>query len=53
MVLLDTNIIIELYKGNISVRDTCEKEGEENLFISSVVAAEFLPSSSSHLCDRI
>ncbi len=41
MVILDTNIIIELYKGNVQVRATCEALGEENLFINSVVAAEF------------
>lgn len=41
MVILDTNIVIELYKGNLEVRKTCEGLGEENLFISSVVAAEF------------
>jgi predicted nucleic acid-binding protein len=41
MVILDTNIIIELYKGNLGVRATCEDRGEENLFISSVVVAEF------------
>jgi tRNA(fMet)-specific endonuclease VapC len=41
MVILDTNIIIELYKGNVEVRGMCEELGEQNLFISSVVAAEF------------
>lgn len=41
MVILDTNIIIELYKGNIEVRAICEELGEENLFINSVVASEF------------
>ncbi len=41
MVILDTNIVIELYKGNFEVRATCEGLGEENLFISSVVVAEF------------
>ena len=41
MVILDTNIIIELYKGNNQVRTICEELGEENLFISSVVASEF------------
>jgi tRNA(fMet)-specific endonuclease VapC len=41
MVILDTNIIIELYKGNLEVRATCEGLGEQNLFISSVVASEF------------
>jgi tRNA(fMet)-specific endonuclease VapC len=41
MVILDTNIIIELYKGNSQVRAVCEKIGEENLFISSIVSGEF------------
>ena len=41
MVILDTNIIIELYKGNLAVRHTCEGLGEENLFVSSIVVAEF------------
>lgn len=41
MVILDTNIIIELYKGNNQVRTICEELGEVNLSISSVVASEF------------
>ncbi len=41
MVILDTNIIIELYKGNIQVRAICEELEEENLFVSSIVVSEF------------
>ncbi|MBX2894127.1 MAG: type II toxin-antitoxin system VapC family toxin [Cyclobacteriaceae bacterium] len=41
MVILGTNIIIELYKGNLKVREKCEGIGEENLYINAVVAAEF------------
>lgn len=35
-VILDTNIIIELYKGNENVRAVCEKIGEKNLYISEL-----------------
>jgi tRNA(fMet)-specific endonuclease VapC len=41
MVILDTNIVIELYKGNLKVREKCEAIGEENLYINAIVAAEF------------
>jgi len=41
MVILDTNIIIELYKGNLKVRQKCEEIGEGNLFINSIVGSEF------------
>jgi len=41
MVILDTNIVIELFKGNLKVRAICEGLGEENLFVSSTVVAEF------------
>ncbi len=40
-VILDTNIIIELYKGNLSIRKKCEEIGEQNLFISEITVAEF------------
>jgi len=41
VVILDTNIIIELYKGNQNIRHICEKIGEQNLYISEISVAEF------------
>jgi len=40
-VIIDTNIIIELYKGNQKIRHICEKIGEQNLYISEISVAEF------------
>jgi len=40
-VILDTNIVIELYKGSQSIRDKCEELGEANLYISEITVAEF------------
>lgn len=39
-VILDTNIIIELYKGNKNIRKQCESIGEEYLYISEISVAE-------------
>lgn len=40
-VILDTNIVIELYKGNREVRNKCMDIGERLLYISEVTVAEF------------
>jgi len=42
MVLCDTNIFIEIYKGNDLVIETVKKIGQDNIFISDVSCAELL-----------
>ncbi|MCX2430064.1 type II toxin-antitoxin system VapC family toxin [Pedobacter sp. GR22-10] len=42
MVLCDTNIFIEIYKGNLLVIDTFTKIGQSNVAISDVTCAELL-----------
>lgn len=40
MILLDTNILIEVFKGNTTVIDAIQEAGPENLALSSVTAME-------------
>lgn len=42
MVLCDTNIFIEIYKGNDLVIEAFKKIGQDNVFISDVSCAELL-----------
>lgn len=42
LVLCDTNIIIEFYKGNGKIVEILQKIGVENIVISSVTAAELV-----------
>ena len=42
LVLCDTNIIIEFYKGNGKIVEKLQKIGVENIVISSVTAAELV-----------
>jgi predicted nucleic acid-binding protein len=42
MVLCDTNIFIEIYKGNDKVIETFKKIGQNNVAISDVSCAELL-----------
>ena len=42
MILCDTNILIEVYRGNQTVIDKLKVIGQENLAISDVTAAELL-----------
>jgi len=42
MVLCDTNIFIEIYKGNDLIIETFKKIGQENVAISDVTCAELL-----------
>jgi tRNA(fMet)-specific endonuclease VapC len=42
MILCDTNILIEVYRGNENVVDKLKGIGQENLAISDVTAAELL-----------
>jgi len=41
IVIIDTNIVIELFKGNEQVRKKCEEIGEDRLYISEITVAEF------------
>lgn len=42
LILCDTNIIIEVYKGNDKVINVLEKIGQNNIAISDVTCAELL-----------
>ncbi|WP_208745899.1 type II toxin-antitoxin system VapC family toxin [Pedobacter kyonggii] len=42
MVLCDTNIFIEIYKGNDLIIEVFEKIGQDNVAISDVTSAELL-----------
>ena len=41
IVIVDTNIVIELFKGNKKTRTKCEKIGENRLYISEITVGEF------------
>lgn len=41
IVIVDTNIVIELFKGNKKIRTLCEKIGENRLYISAITVGEF------------
>lgn len=40
MILCDTNILIEIYKGNTFIIDTVKKIGQEKIAVSDVTSAE-------------
>lgn len=42
MVIFDTNILIEIYRGNESIRDTIYSLNFSEIYISDITAAEFL-----------
>jgi tRNA(fMet)-specific endonuclease VapC len=42
MVILDTNILIELYRGNVFVKNELEQIKPKILYISSISTAEFM-----------
>jgi len=42
MVILDTNILIELYKGNPLAKEAIKDFANENIFVSAITAAEFM-----------
>lgn len=42
MVIFDTNILIEIYRGNAAVRRHIETLGVSVIYISSITIAEFL-----------
>jgi tRNA(fMet)-specific endonuclease VapC len=45
MVVIDTNILIEIIRQNISILEKCDAIGGENLAISSISYVEFLVGS--------
>jgi len=45
LVILDTDILIEIIRKNISVIQKCDKLGTKNLAISSISFSEFLAGS--------
>src|ERR1700743_3701365 len=42
MVIFDTNILIELYRGNLAVKEDVERIKSEVFYISSITVAEFM-----------
>jgi len=42
MVIFDTNILIELYRGNISIKQEIERIEPNVFYISSITVAEFM-----------
>jgi tRNA(fMet)-specific endonuclease VapC len=42
MVIFDTNILIELYRGNLAVKEEIERIQSTIFYISSITAAEFM-----------
>jgi tRNA(fMet)-specific endonuclease VapC len=42
MVIFDTNILIELYRGNLSVKEEIQKIKSNVFYVSSITVAEFM-----------
>jgi len=42
MVIFDTNILIEIYRGNDLIKSTVERIIDDTIYISTITAAEFL-----------
>jgi hypothetical protein len=42
MVIFDTNILIELYRGNTAIKEDVERIKSEVFYISSITVAEFM-----------
>jgi len=42
MVIFDTNILIELYRGNVAIKQSVEQFESNVLYLSSISVAEFL-----------
>lgn len=42
MILCDTNILIEIYKGNLGVTEIVKSIGQQNIAISDVTCAELI-----------
>ncbi len=47
MILLDTNILIEIVRKNVIIIQKCDIAGTEHLAISSITKSEFLVGSSN------
>jgi predicted nucleic acid-binding protein len=42
MVIFDTNILIEIYRGNIAVKEETERLQTDIFYVSSITVAEFM-----------
>ena len=42
MVIFDTNILIELYRGNLAVKEDVERMNASVFYVSSITVAEFM-----------
>ena len=42
MILIDTNILIEIYRNNLSIIDTVKEIGQNNISVSDITCAELL-----------
>lgn len=42
MVIFDTTVLIGLYRGNVTVKESIEKMGVQPFFISCITSAEFM-----------
>ena len=42
MVIFDTNILIELYRGNLAIKETVEQIKSDVYYISAITTAEFM-----------
>lgn len=42
MVIFDTNILIELYRGNVAIRQSVQQINSDVFYISSITVAEFM-----------
>ncbi len=42
MVIFDTNVLIELYRGNVAVKEQVEQIKSNVFYISSITVAEFM-----------
>jgi tRNA(fMet)-specific endonuclease VapC len=42
MVIFDTNILIELYRGNLVLKQEIEQKGFNVLYVSDITVAEFI-----------
>jgi tRNA(fMet)-specific endonuclease VapC len=42
MVIFDTNILIELYRGNTAVKEDAQRITSNSFYVSSITVAEFM-----------
>jgi tRNA(fMet)-specific endonuclease VapC len=49
MVIFDTTVLIELYRGNVSVKQRIEELAPDTIYISSITVAEFMVGAKDKL----